>query len=80
VSQISPNNIDPESTNKWAEVAGQVLDRLMGKNMSMTYEFHQLTIDIPKAEAPGGTHIGSVQWTINGRVTITTEAYNKNTK
>ena len=44
--------------------------------MSMTYDFQQLTIDMPKAEGPGG-HIGSVQWTINGKITITCEAYEK---
>ena len=65
-----------ESTNKWAEIAGQLIDRLVGKNMSMTYDFQQLTIDMPKAEGPGG-HIGSVQWTINGKITITCEAYEK---
>jgi hypothetical protein len=31
---------------------------------------------MPKAEGPGG-HIGSVQWTINGKITITCEAYEK---
>jgi hypothetical protein len=44
--------------------------------MSMTY-FQKLTIDIPKAEGPGGKHIGSVQWVINGRIIITREEYDK---
>jgi hypothetical protein len=44
--------------------------------MSMTYDFQQLTIDMPKAEGPGG-HIGNVLWTINGKITITCEAYEK---
>jgi len=66
-----------ESTNKWAEMAGQLINRILGKNMSMTYDFQQLTIDVPKAEGPGGEHIGSLQWTINGKITITCEAYEK---
>jgi hypothetical protein len=45
--------------------------------MSMTYDFQKLTFDIPKAEGPGGKHIGSVQWAINGRIIITSEAYDK---
>ena len=65
-----------ESTNKWAEIAGQLIDRLVDKNMSMTYDFKQLTIDMPKAEGSGG-HVGSVLWTINGKITITCEAYEK---
>jgi len=72
----STDDTTTESTNKWAEIAGQLIDRLVGKNMSMTYDFQQLTIDIPKAEGPGG-HIGSIQWTINGKITITCEAYEK---
>ena len=72
----STDDTTTESTNKWAEIAGQLIDRIVGKNMSMTYDFQQLTIDMPKAEGPGG-HIGSVQWTINGKITITCEAYEK---
>ena len=78
-SRTAPESTDQamqESTNKWAEIAGQLIDRVVGKNMSMTYDFQQLTIDMPKAEGPGG-HIGSVQWTINGKITITCEAYEK---
>jgi hypothetical protein len=80
MSQASTNNLHTTSTEKWAGIAGQIADKLVGKNMSMTYEFQRLTIDIPKAEAPGGKYIGSVQWTINGKVVITTEAHDKNIK
>ena len=60
-----------------ADTAGQVIDRVIGKNMSMTYDFQQLTIDIPKAEGPGGKHMGSAQWTINGKIVITSEVHDK---
>jgi hypothetical protein len=72
----STDHTTTESTNKWAETAGQLIDRILGKNMSMTF-FQHLTIDMPKAEGPEGMHMGSVQWTINGRITITCEAYEK---
>jgi len=72
----STDHTTTESTNKWVEIAGELIDRIVGKNMSMTYDFQQLTIDMPKAEGPGG-HIGSVLWTINGKITITCEAYEK---
>ena len=71
-----PTDHTTKSTNKWAEIAGQLIDRLVDKNMSMTYDFQQLTIDMPKAEGPGGD-IGNVLWTINGKITITCEAYEK---
>jgi hypothetical protein len=51
MSQISNDQTAIESTNKWSEVLGQVIDRLMGKNMSATYEFQQLTIDTHIKEA-----------------------------
>ena len=46
--------------------------------MSMTYDFQKLTIDVPKAEWPGGKHLGSVQLTINGKIIITSKTYDKN--
>jgi len=46
--------------------------------MSVTYDFQQLTIDMPKAEGPDGEHIGSIEWTINGKIIITSKAYDKN--
>ena len=78
MSQISTDKMTQETSNQWAEIAGQIIDKLIGKNMSMTYDFQKLTIDIPKAEGPGGKHMDSVQWTINGKIIITSEAYDKN--
>jgi hypothetical protein len=82
MSDISTNQTTPESSNKWvAEIAGQLMDRLVDKNMSITYDFQSLTIDVPKAEGPDGKHIGSVQWIINGKITITSEVHdNKETE
>ena len=64
-------------SSHWTEVVGQLMENLTGKNMSMTYEFDDLTIDIPSARGPGGRDLGGVQWKINGKVTITTETYQK---
>jgi hypothetical protein len=33
---------------------------------------------MPKAEGPGGKHMGSAQWTLNGRIIITSEIHDKN--
>jgi len=78
MGQISTDKTTQETSNQLAEIAGQIFDKLIGKNMSMTYDFQNLIIDIPKAEAPGGKHMGSVQWTINGKIIITSEVYDKN--
>jgi hypothetical protein len=77
MSQISTEKTRQQPSNQSAEIVGQIIDKLVGKNMSMTYDFQKLTIDIPKAEGPSGKHIGSVQWAINGRIIITSEAYDK---
>ena len=77
MGQISSDKTSQETSNQWAELTGQIIDKLIGKNMSMTYDFQNLIIDIPKAEGPGGKHMGSVKWTINGRIVITTETYDK---
>jgi hypothetical protein len=79
---MSEKNVTPsqETSTQWAEIIGQLVDNLVGKNMAMTYnfDFDNLTIDMPKARGPCGQHLGSVKWTINGKVIIGTEAYKKN--
>ncbi len=64
-----------QSSSQWAEVLGQLFDRMMGKGASVTYDFDNLVIDIPRAQAPGGRDIGGAKWTINGKVLITWEAH-----
>jgi len=76
MNQISSDKTSQETSNQWAELTGQIIDKLMDKNMSMTYDFQKLVI--PKAEGPGGKHMSSVQWTINGKIIVTSEAYDKN--
>ena len=72
--------ISSSEANHWAEVISQLTEKLMGKNMSMTYEFDDLTIDIPSARGPGGKDIGGAEWKINGKFTITTETYQKGSR
>jgi hypothetical protein len=66
-----------EHSSEWAVIMGQLVDKFVGKNMAMTYNFDNLTIDMPKAQGPDGLHLGSVKWTINGKIIIATEAYKK---
>jgi hypothetical protein len=64
-----------QSGSEWAEVISQLFDRLTGKGASVTYNFENLIIDLPRAQGPGGRDMGSAKWTINGRVVITAEAH-----
>jgi hypothetical protein len=68
-------NTMQQSGSQWAEVIGQLFDRLTGKGASVTYNFDNLIIDLPRAQGPGGRDMGSAKWTINGRIVITAEAH-----
>lgn len=43
-----------QTTTQWAEIIGQLFDRLTGKGASVTYTFDNLIIDMPRAQGPGG--------------------------
>ncbi|MEO9319483.1 MAG: hypothetical protein ABI361_02305 [Nitrososphaera sp.] len=64
-----------QNSSQWAEILGQLFDRLTGKGASVTYSFDNLVVDIPKAQGPGGQDMGSARWTVNGKIVITAEAY-----
>lgn len=64
-----------QMSSQWAEVIGQLFDRLTGKGASVTYTFDNLVVEMPKAHGPGGQELGSAKWTVNGRVVITAEAH-----
>lgn len=65
-----------QTSAQWAEIIGQLLDRLTGKGASVTYTFDNLEIDIPRAQGPNGQNMGSAKWTINGKIVINAEAHN----
>ena len=64
-------------TSNWVDLIGALFDRLTGKEAVITYEFDNLTIDIPRASGPGGKELGSAKWTINGKLVIKAEAMQK---
>ncbi len=64
-----------QTGSQWAEVIGQLIDRMTGKGASVTYDFDNFVIDIPRAQGPGGRDIGGAKWTINGKILITWEAH-----
>jgi hypothetical protein len=50
-----------ENKSNWAELMSQLVDKLTGKDLAITYEFDNLQVDIPKATGPGGKEIGSAK-------------------
>jgi len=71
MSKDGNNSEKTEASNQWAELIGELFDRLTGKGASVTYSFDNLIIDIPRAVGPRGRELGSAKWTINGKLLIT---------
>jgi hypothetical protein len=79
ISKVTSNVRDKvqENKSKWTELVSQLVDKLTGKDLAVTYEFNDLQIDIPKATGPDGKEIGSAKWKINGKFVISTEVQDK---
>ena len=70
------SNVDQNISN-WSDVIKDIVDKLTGKDMEVTYHFDNLQIDMPKATGPEGKEIGSAKWKINGKFTISTQLHEK---
>lgn len=64
-----------QAGSQWAEIISHLFDKLTGKGASVSYNFEDLVIDIPRAQGPDGRDLGNAKWTINGRIVITAEAH-----
>jgi hypothetical protein len=65
-NEDSPN----ENANQWTEFAAQLVDKITGKDVMITYEFDDFVIDVPKAVGPNGQDLGSAKWKISGKIMI----------
>lgn len=63
--------------SNWSDVVGDIVDKLTGKDMEVTYDFDNLEVDIPKATGPEGKELGSAKWKINGKFIISTQLHDK---
>jgi len=64
-----------QSASQWSQIIGQVMEKLMGTNVSTTIRFDNLEVDVPRAQGPGGRDLGGAKWTVNGKIIWTTESY-----
>lgn len=62
-----------EASSQWLSILKEVVDKLTGKNMQVTYDFDNLEIEVPKVTGPGGKEMGSAKWRIDGKLTLSTE-------
>ena len=66
-----------ESASQWAELLTQLVDKITGKDVAITYRFDNLEINVPKATGPMGQELGSARWNINGKVVVHSQLENK---
>jgi hypothetical protein len=62
-----------QSASQLPEIIKQVVDKLTGKNMEVTYDFQNLEVDVPRVTGPEGKEIASAKWKINGKFVLSTQ-------
>lgn len=67
-----------EQASQWADLAGQLFDRLTGKEAIISYGFRNLEVDVPKASGPQGQNLGSAKWVLNGELVIKAQTKKSN--
>jgi hypothetical protein len=65
-----------EGASQLTEIIKQIVDKLTGKDMEVTYDFQNLQIDVPRVSGPDGKELGSAQWKINGKFVLSTALLN----
>ena len=66
-----------QNASHWFDILKEVVDKLTGKNMDVTYNFENFEIDVPKATGPDGRNLGSAKWKINGKFIFSTQLLDK---
>ena len=66
-----------QNASNWSDILKEVVDKLTGKNMDVTYNFENFEIDVPKATGPDGRNLGSAKWKINGKFIFSTQLLDK---
>jgi hypothetical protein len=67
-----------EGASHFPEILKEVVDKLTGKNMEVTYDFQNLEVDVPKVTGPEGKEIASAKWKINGKFVLSTQLLETN--
>ena len=67
LKDMQPNN---PSSQSWPDLAIGLYDKLTGRGAEITYEMHNLEVQIPSSASPTAMH---ALWKINGTVKIRTK-------
>ncbi len=59
-----------EDIKSWPDLAGQLYDKLTGKNSTIDYNFDNFSMDVPSKVGPDAVH---TKWVLNGSLKISTK-------
>ncbi len=79
--QIEKGGSDKEQKiSHWSELMAKVIEKVIDKDVSVSYTFNHLEIDVPSAHGPGGRELGGAKWVIDGKITISTTSTHNDSK
>lgn len=58
-----------DETKNWPELAGNLYDKLTGRDAEITYEFDHFDVYVPSKTGDDASH---AHWKMNGKLRITT--------
>lgn len=70
MSETQPPEEQIDETTTWPELAIGLYDRLTGRGAEITYEFEDMTVDVPSKAGDDPEH---ATWRVDGTVRITTQ-------
>lgn len=71
-SSSEQGNGGNQKGSQMADMVEKLLDKLVSKDVAVTYAFDHLQIDVPQARGPGGKELGGAKWIIDGKIVIAT--------
>jgi hypothetical protein len=76
-SEKDNNSNKEQKMSNISELVAKLIDKLISQDVSVTYTFEHLEIDVPTAHGPGGKELGGAKWVIDGKIVISTSSTHK---
>ncbi len=71
-SSSEQGNGGNQKGSQMTEIVEKLIDKLVSKDVAVTYTFDHLQFDVPQARGPGGKELGGAKWVIDGKIVIAT--------
>jgi len=71
-SSSDQSNSNGQKGSNMSEIVTKLIEKLVSKDVAVTYTFDHLQIDVPQARGPGGKDLGGAKWVIDGKIVIST--------